>query len=55
LATAETVEDLLTAKKMFVELIPQLPADEAAEVQHFVDTYFADPAALLQMLKRNRY
>ena len=55
LATAETVEDLQTAKKMFVELIPQLPADEAAEVQHFVDTYFADPAALLQMLKRNRY
>lgn len=55
LATAETVEDLQTVKKMFEELIPHLPADEAADIRHFVDTYFADPAALLQMLKRSRY
>ena len=55
LATAETVEDILAAKKMFEELLPHLPADEAADIQHFINTYFSDPAALLQMLKGNRY
>lgn len=54
LATAETVSDIEAAKQMFLQVIPLLPPDEAANVQHFVDTYFADPAALLQMLKQSR-
>ncbi len=53
LATAQTVEDIQTARKMFEELLPLLPEKEAADTQHFINTYFSDPAALLQMLKSN--
>lgn len=54
LATAETVEDIHTTRKMFEQLLPLLPEDEAANTQHFINTYFSDPAALLQMLKSSR-
>ena len=54
LATAQTISDIEKAKEMFLQVIPNLPPDEAAEMQHFVDTYFKDPAALLQMLLQSR-
>lgn len=54
MATAETVDDILTTQKMFEEVIPLLPEDKAAENRHFTDTYFRDPAALLNMLKASR-
>lgn len=54
LATAETLDDITAACKLFEELIPLLPAEEAADQRHFVETYFTDPAALLQMLKSSR-
>jgi len=54
MATAETVEDIHTTRKMFDEVLPLLPPEKAAEIRHFVDTYFTDPAALLQMLKASR-
>ncbi|MBE6435918.1 MAG: DUF255 domain-containing protein [Akkermansiaceae bacterium] len=53
LATAETVEDIQAARKMFEQLLPLLPEKEAADTRHFINTYFSDPAALLQMLKSN--
>lgn len=54
LGTAETTEDIEKTRKMFEELVPLLPAEEAAEVRHFIKTYFRDSAALLQMLKAGR-
>lgn len=54
MATAETVDDILTIKKMYEEVIPLLPEDKAAETRQFTDTYFRDPAALLNMLKASR-
>ena len=36
------------------EVIPLLPEDKAAEIRHFVDTYFRDAAGLLNMLKSSR-
>ncbi|MDO5463988.1 MAG: hypothetical protein Q4F40_03535 [Akkermansia sp.] len=54
MATAETVDDILTIKKMYEEVIPLLPEDKAAETRQFTDTYFCDPAALLNMLKASR-
>ena len=54
LATAETVEDVLATRRMFEELLPLLPEAEARELLHFLNTYFRDPSALLQMLKANR-
>lgn len=54
LATADTVEEVETARRMFEELLPLLPEHEAAELQHFLDTYFRDSAALLQMLRSSR-
>ena len=54
MATAETVEDVLNTRRMFEELLPLVPEGEARELQHYLNTYFRDPAALLQMLKANR-
>ncbi len=54
MATAETVEDVQATRRMFEALLPLLPADEAKELQHFLNVYFRDPAALLQVLKANR-
>ncbi len=54
MGTAETVDDLQTTRRMFEELIPLLPPDEAGEIRHYVDTYFRDLGALLQMLKASR-
>lgn len=51
---AETVEDIDTIRNMFEEVIPMLPAEQATEIRHYVDTYFRDSAALLQMLKASR-
>ena len=42
---------MITRKK---ELLPLVPEGEARELQHYLNTYFRDPAALLQMLKANR-
>ena len=54
MATAQTVEDIQATRKMFEEVIPLLPEDKAAEIRHFVDTYFRDAAGLLNMLKSSR-
>ncbi len=54
LGTAETTEDIEKTRRMFEELVPLLPADEAAEIRHFIKTYFTDSAALLQLLKAGR-
>ena len=54
MAMAETVEDVQAARRMFEELLPLLPEDEAKELQHFLHVYFRDPAALLQMLNSSR-
>lgn len=54
MCTAETVDDITAVKQMFEEVIPLLPASEAADIRHYVDTYFSNPAALLQMLKASR-
>ena len=54
MATADSVEEVEATRRMFEELLPLLPKPEAAELQHFLDTYFRDPAALLQMLRSSR-
>ena len=54
MGTAETVEDIIATRKMFEEVLPLLSGDDAAEVQHYLHTYFQDPAALLRMLKASR-
>lgn len=54
MAIAETVDDILTIKKMYEEVIPMLPEEQAAETRQFTVTYFRDPAALLNMLKAGR-
>ena len=54
MATAETVEDVLTTRRMFEELLPLVPEGEARELQHFLNVYFRDPAALLQLLNSSR-
>ena len=54
MASAESVQELESTRCMFEELLPLLPKREAAELQHFLDTYFRDPAALLQMLRTSR-
>ena len=54
MATADSVEEVEATRRMFEELLPLLPKPEAAELQHFLDTYFRDSAALLQMLRSSR-
>ena len=54
MAIADSVEEIESTRRMFEELLPLLPSHEAAELQHFLDTYFRDPAALLQMLRSSR-
>ena len=54
MATADSVEEVEATRRMFEKLLPLLPKPEAAELQHFLDTYFRDPAALLQMLRSSR-
>ena len=54
MAMADSVEELESSRRMFEELLPQLPAQEASELQRFLDKYFRDPAALLQMLRSSR-
>lgn len=54
MAIADSVEEVEATRRMFEELLPLLPKPEAAELQHFLDTYFRDPAALLQMLRSSR-
>lgn len=54
MTTAETVEDIAATRRMFEELIPLLPEGQAAEIRHYTDTYFRDPAELLRMLKASR-
>ena len=54
LASADSLEELETTHRMFEELLPRLPVNEATELRHFLHTYFRDPAALLQMLRSSR-
>lgn len=54
MGTAETVEDIEATRRMFEEVLPLLPENEAAEVQHYLRTYFQDSEALLRMLKASR-
>lgn len=54
LATAETTDDILEAKKLFEAVVAKLPQEQAKDMQHFVDTYFKEPSALLQMLNNSR-
>ena len=52
--TARTGEDIVATRKMFEEVIPLVPEAQAAEIRHYVDTYFRDPAELLRMLNASR-
>ena len=54
MAIADSVEEIESTRRMFEELLPLLPSHEAAELQRFLDKYFRDPAALLQMLRSSR-
>lgn len=54
MTTARTVEDIVETRKMFEEVIPLLPEEQSAEIRHYVDTYFRDPAELLRMLNASR-
>ena len=54
MAMADSVEEIESTRRMFEELQPLLPAQEAAELQRFLDKYFRDPDALLQMLRSSR-
>ncbi|MBR5194853.1 MAG: thioredoxin family protein [Akkermansia sp.] len=54
MAIADSVEEIESTRRMFEELLPMLPAQEAAELQRFLDKYFRDPDALLQMLRSSR-
>ncbi len=54
LAMADSVEAVESSRLMFEELLPLLPGPEATELQRFLDTYFRDPAALLQRLRSSR-
>ena len=54
LSTADSVEALEKTRSMFEELLPLLPAAEAAELRDFLHSYFRNPATLLQMLRASR-
>ena len=54
MATADSVDEVVSTRRMFEELLPLLPAHEASELQRFLDKYFHDTAALLQMLRSSR-
>lgn len=54
MATADSEEEVVSTRRMFEELLPLLPAHEASELQRFLDKYFHEPAALLQMLRSSR-
>ena len=54
MTTARTVGDIVATRKMFEEVIPLLPEEQATEIRHYVDTYFRDPAELLRMLNASR-
>ncbi len=54
MAIADSVEEIESTRRMFEELQPLLPAREAVELQRFLDKYFRDPDALLQMLRTSR-
>lgn len=51
---AETVEDIIEARKVADELIAALPAPYAAHVKKQIDNDFADPAAFLEKLNAAR-
>ncbi len=54
MAIADSVEEIESTRRMFEALLPLLPDQEAVELQRFLDKYFRDPDALLQMLRSSR-
>lgn len=54
LSTADSVQELERIRLKFEELLPLLSENDAAELRHFLNTYFRDTAALLQMLRSSR-
>lgn len=54
LSTADSVQELERIRLKFEELLPLLSENDAAELRHFLNTYFRDTAVLLQMLRSSR-
>lgn len=54
LATAQTEQDILHARRLFEQLILLQTEEEAAETKQFLLQFFTDPAKLLQTLKASR-
>ena len=52
--SAETVEDIKAAEKVGREILETLPAQVAAQVKQQLDRDFADPAAMLERMKKLR-
>lgn len=52
--SAETVEDIKAAEKVGREILETLPAQVAAQVKQQLDRDFADPAAMLERIKKMR-
>lgn len=51
---AETIEDIKAAEKVGREILETLPAQVAAQVKQQLDRDFADPAAMLERMKKMR-
>lgn len=54
MGVSETVDDIITTRKMFEEVVPLLPEEQAAEIRQYLERFFQDPEKLLRTLKANR-
>ena len=54
MGVSETVDDIITTRKMFEEVVPLLPEEQAAEIRQYLEQFFQDPEKLLRTLKANR-
>lgn len=54
MGVSETVDDIITTRKMFEEVVPLLPEAQAEEIRQYLDMFFQEPEKLLRMLKANR-
>ena len=52
--SAQTIEDIKAAEKVGREILDTLPAQVAAQVKQQLDRDFADPAAMLERMKKMR-
>ena len=54
LSTANSIEELEETRKLFEECMSIQSEAEAAETQEFLDRFFTDLPALLNLLRSNR-